>query len=370
MKILRLFLVTLVLAEGCRSRGPVAGPFSYRELAQFKALEPIDAHTHIYKSDPAYFAMLEKLHVHILDIVILVDNDVPERRDLSRENKDVLGVVEGSDGNAAMCTTFDAYQFNQPDFAAGAIRQVDRGFQDGAVAAKIWKNIGMEIKDVHGNFVMPDDPSLEPVYRDIVAHHKTLISHVADTDTAWAVPNPAAWDHRYFASHPEWSMYSTPHAPSKEHLLRARDHVLEMNPDLKMVGAHLGSMEGNLGELAQHLDRYPNFAVDLSGRMRYFMAQPRSDMIAFFTRYQDRLIYGTDDTLYAEDDSPRMVGVFEASYARHWRFLATSDVLKFGGHEIQGLSLPEPILRKIYHDNAVRWFPDILTGQASTRRAR
>jgi hypothetical protein len=29
------------------------------------------------------------------------------------------------------------------------------------------------------------------------------------------------------------------------------------------------------------------------------------------------------------------------------------------GREIQGLNLPEPVLRRIYHDNAVHWIPGI-----------
>jgi hypothetical protein len=50
----------------------------------------------------------------------------------------------------------------------------------------------------------------------------------------------------------------------------------------------------------------------------------------------------------------------EASYARDWRFLATNSTVDYRGRKIQGLALPEPILQKLYHDNAVHWFPDIL----------
>ena len=47
------------------------------------------------------------------------------------------------------------------------------------------------------------------------------------------------------------------------------------------------------------------------------------------------------------------------SYARDWRFLATNDTVEFEGAKGQGLALPDSVLRKIYHDNAVRWFPGI-----------
>ena len=339
---------------------PVMGAFNHQEFLQFTALEPIDTHTHIYKSDPAFFAMLQKLHLHILDIIVVADNNIPERKDLSKESKDVFEVVHNSNGHAAACTTFDAYRFNQRDFVAAAIRQLNQSFDEGAIAVKLWKNIGMEIKDAKGNYILPDDPSLEPIYKDIAAHGKTLVTHIADPDTAWSPPNPTAPDFSYFADHPEWYMYKIPHSPSKEKILQARDHVLEKNPDLRMVGAHFGSMEGDFSQVARHLDRYPNFAVDLASRIPYLMMQPRADMIAFITKYQDRLIYGTDDTLDPQDNVHQMVRRSEASYAREWRFLATDDTLNFRGHKVEGLALPQPVLRKLYHDNAVHWFPGIL----------
>ena len=40
-----------------------------------------------------------------------------------------------------MCTTFDPFRLNQPDFSEGAIRQLDRDFAEGDVAVEIWKNI-------------------------------------------------------------------------------------------------------------------------------------------------------------------------------------------------------------------------------------
>jgi len=373
VKAVALSLVLLLIAGGCRKetstqKDPDTTPastqiqstFNDHELLQFTALEPIDTHTHIYESDPAFFAMLQKLHLHILDITVVADNNNPERKHLAKESRDVFEVVDNSHGHAAVCTTFDAYRFNQRDFAASAIHQLNQSFAQGAIAVKIWKNVGMEIKDTEGNYILPDNPSLEPIYKDIVAHHKTLVTHIADPNTAWLPPDAAALDFSYFANNPEWYMYKIPHSPSKEQILRARDHVLEANPSLRMVGAHLGSMEANFSQLAQHLDRYPNFAVDLAARMPYLMMQPRAYMIAFIIRYQDRLIYGTDESLYPHADVQQLVTRSEESYARDWRFLATNDMLDFRGRKVQGLALPEPIVHKIYHDNAVHWFPGIL----------
>ena len=121
-------------------------------------------------------------------------------------------------------------------------------------------------------------------------------------------------------------------------------------------------MEADFKQLAQHLDRYPNFAVDLAARMSYLMLEPREDMIRFITKYQDRLLYATDDAFFPGDDVQLTVTKDENRYAQDWRFLATDDTVveHASGQKVKGLALPHSILRKLYHDNAVRWFPGIL----------
>jgi predicted TIM-barrel fold metal-dependent hydrolase len=239
---------------------------------------------------------------------------------------------------------------------------MNRDFANGTIAVKIWKNVGMQLKDAKGNYIMPDNPVFEPIYKDIAAHQKTLIAHLADPDTLWAPPNPNADDYSYYTrEEPWWYMYKKPGAPSKAKILHARDHILEMNPTLRMVGAHLGSMEANFDELGEHFDRYPNFAADMAGRVPYFEMLPRSKAIAFITKYQDRLIYGTDNDFefYPRDKAAQSERDWEDAYANQWRYLATDDYVEYRGKKVQGLALPLAILRKLYHDNAVKWFPGI-----------
>jgi predicted TIM-barrel fold metal-dependent hydrolase len=341
--------------------GPVSGPFTESELKQFAALDPIDTHTHAYRNSPALYSMLDRLNLHILDIVI-VDDRIPELKDLSAETEAAWKVVQGSKGRAALCTTFDPFKFRDADFAKTSIRWLNGQFSKGAVAVKIWKNIGMEIKDAKGNYILPDNPLFGPIYKDIAAHGKTLIAHVADPDSAWAPPNPASPDYSYYKENPEWYMYDKSHPASKEQILQARDRLVAANPKLRVVGAHLGSMEVDFNQLGRDLDRYPNFAVDMAARVPYMMLQPRADIIAFINAHQDRLIYATDNEFFSKDKGQPTMAEWEKTYARDWRFFATDDILDYRGHKVQGLALPPSILHKLYHDNAVRWFPGILNG--------
>lgn len=335
-------------------------PFTPQELKKFAALGPIDAHAHAYKNAPEFFAMFQRLNLHILDILVAL---TPVQKTLDEERQYAWNFVDGSDSHVALCTTFNPFSFNEPGYDAASIREINRDFERGAVAVKIWKNLGKEVKDAQGNYILPDNPVFEPIYRDIVAHNKTLIAHLADPDEMWEMPNPKGPDYPNYLKNPNWYMFNKPGAPSKATILRARDHIMQQNPDLRFVGAHLGSMESNFQELGGHFNRYPNFAVDLADRVPYFVRQPREKMIAFIERYQDRLIYGTDNQfpefppkVKAQDSALD----WEGRYAFDWRYFATDDVLEFEGHKVRGLALPAPVLRKLYHDNAVRWFPGLL----------
>jgi predicted TIM-barrel fold metal-dependent hydrolase len=342
------------------SQASVSHPFSEEELKQFRALEPIDTHTHAYVDKPEFQSLLKKLNLRILDIILVDDQEnIDEWSNLSQERKDTWGIVDASKGSVFFCTTFDPFKVNEQNFQENARLQINQDFDRGAVALKIWKNIGEEIKNKDGKYILPDDPMFNAIYDDIAAHNKTLIAHVADPTTVFEAPNPAAPDYTGYMNSTGFYMYRKPDAPSKQEILRARDHVLEQHPNLRVVGAHLGSMEADFGQLADHLDRYPNFAVDIAARMDYLVIQPRGFLIPFITKYQNRLIYATDLEIFPGKNDVEGLKSWENSYAIDWRFLATKEWLIYRGHIVQGLGLPEPILRKIYHENALKWFPDI-----------
>lgn len=336
---------------------PVTGPFSPDELTKFQALNPVDTHVHIYQTNPAFLAMLQRLNLHVLNIIVPRS---PSQSELEQERQQSWSFVRASQGQATLCTTFNPFVYRNPGFSRAAVAQLDRDFSQGAVAVKIWKNIGEQVKDTKGNYTLPDDPAFQPIYKDIAAHNKTLIAHVADPDTIWEPPTPSAPDYSYYTEHPEWYMYNRPNAPSKQAILRARDHLLRQNPTLRVVGAHLGSMEADFHQLGQHLDDYPNFAVDLAARMPYLVMQPRADIIAFIEKYQDRLLFATDNEFNAGEDVSGATRSWENTYAFDWRFLSTADTLQYKDRKLQGLSLPAPILRKLYHDNALRWIPGVM----------
>jgi predicted TIM-barrel fold metal-dependent hydrolase len=327
-------------------------------LSQFARIEPIDVHVHVFKTDPVFQAFLEHLHLKLLNILV-VDDTLSYRKQLELQVRDALALMRSSRGHIAFCTTWDPYKFNDPSFDAETIQQLDQNFAQGAIAVKIWKNVGMEIKTADGRFVMPDDPKFDPIYKEIAKHGKTLVAHLAEPDVAWGPPDPSDPSWSYYQENPQWFLYGKPGFPSKKEILQARDHVLAENPQLRMVGAHLGSMEKDLDEIAQHFDRYPNFAVDTAARMDYLMLAPREKVRAFFIKNQDRILYGTDLDLVETANVEESLKDWKSTYARDWKFLATDETFENDGKKVTGLKLPEPVLRKIFHDNARQWIPGL-----------
>jgi hypothetical protein len=315
-------------------------------------------HVHVFKNDPKFHALLESLNLKVVDILVM-DDTLPYRKQLEPQVTDALTLVRSSHGHVALCTTFDPYKFNDPNFDAGAIQQINRDFANGAIAVKIWKNIGMEIKNSEGKFIMPDDPKFEPIYKDIAGHGKTLMSHVAEPDVAWGPPDPSDPSWSYYQENPQWFLYKKPGFPSKQEILDARDHILAENPDLRMVGVHLGSMEKSLENIAAHLDRYPNFAIDTAARVEYLIMAPPEKVRAFLIKYQDRVLYGTDLDLLASADTHESLTEWRSTYARDWKFLATDESFDSDGRTVHGLNLPEPVLKKIFRDNALHWMPGL-----------
>jgi predicted TIM-barrel fold metal-dependent hydrolase len=362
--------VLIVFASALLSRSLIAPKPSLApavDLANFSALAPIDAHVHLYKDDPAFGPFLKRLNLRVLDILVIDDRD-PYGKGLEPQRSDVLKVTHVTAGRALFCTTFDPYGFENPGFAERTIRQLDADFSKGALAVKIYKVMGMEMKSKAGKYVMPDDPAFEPIYQSIAAHSRTVVAHIAEPDSCWQPPNPASPDYEYYQQHPEEYAYAHPEWPSKAAILAARDHFLAENPKLRVVGAHLGSMETDVDDIAKRFDRYPNFAVDTAARIEYLMMQPRDKVRAFLIKYQDRVLYGTDLVVMPKDDTEKALAQWKDAYARDWTFFATNKTLEIRGRKVQGLELPEPVLGKLYHDNAVRWFPGAVAGSGRVIR--
>ena len=235
---------------------PQAAPsasLSPAPMSELAALEPIDTHAHAYQAVPALADLLDRLHLRILNVLLIDDRD-PFAKGIEPQWTDALAVRRLTKGRAAVCTTLDPYDFESAGFAARVNQRLNADFAAGAIAVKLYKVVGMEIRKKDGTYVLPDDPAFGPVFDNIAEHHKTLVAHVAEPDSCWKPPDPASPDYSYYNEHPEEHAYQHTEWPRKEAILAARDHLLQLHPNLKVVGAHLGSMEVDVDQIAQRFD--------------------------------------------------------------------------------------------------------------------
>jgi predicted TIM-barrel fold metal-dependent hydrolase len=345
----RQWLASLPAAASLKAYQSPARPF-----------EPIDTHTHIHRNAPALFAALEKGQWRCLSICV--------SRAIGDEPSDLEEMIRGSaevhratSGRIAWATAFDARGFESPDFSGRAIDGLRRSFDNGAIAVKIWKNVGMGIRSKSGEYLLPDNAALAPVFDAIQKADKTLIAHLAEPDGAWLPLDKNNPEIGYYSHHPEWHMYGRRDVPPKEAILAARDRILERHPKLRVVGCHLGSDEEHWDRLARRLDKYPNFAVDVAARVRYFVRGDHEQARQFLMKYQDRVLYATDFVLAPGDDASGAEELRE-THERDWKFFAGKDMLTYRNSQVPGLGLPDTVVRKIFRDNAVRWLPGIVGG--------
>ena len=162
-------LVIVAVTMGVRMRGSAADAprndeldaANNRMLKAFAEMDPIDTHVHVFKSDPDFTAMLVRLRLHVLDINVADTQGIYGQ--LATELERSRNFVQGSQRHASLCVTFSPFEFQQKDFGEKTIAELRQEFAAGAVAVKIWKNIGMELKRPDGTYVMPDDPVFEPI---------------------------------------------------------------------------------------------------------------------------------------------------------------------------------------------------------------
>lgn len=315
----------------------------------------IDTHLHIHQDAPALVSFLREAGWRGLDIVVCTAvGDEPF--DLDAKLKATQEVASESGGMLAWASTFDARGFEDADFVERTIALLRRTFDEGAIAVKIWKTVGMGIRSKSGAYLLPDDPKLLPILAAIEKADRALVAHLAEPDGAWLPLDAKNPEFDYYSKNPQWHMLGKADAPPKEVILAARDRALARFPRLRVIGCHLGSDEDDLGRLAKRLDAHPGLAVDTAARVRYFVRGDRERVRAFLTHYQDRVIYATDFTLR---DQAAASPALEAIYQRDWNFFAGDSPIDDNGRPTVGLNLPNTILRKIFRENALRWLPGL-----------
>ena len=227
------------------------------------------------------------------------------------------------------------------------------------MGVKIYKTIGMDLRGRDGKYVMPDNPAFAPILDAIAANGKTVYAHIAEPAGSWKAYDPNDPDSGYYRDNPLWQMYGKPGRPAKATIIAARDRMIAQHPKLRIVGCHLGSNEEDVDQIAKRLDEFPNYVVDTAARVTHLALQPHDKVRAFMLKYQDRVLYATDDGTLPGDNLTARLNNWQADIERHYKYFATGEQVEFMGRKVRGLELPPAVLRKLFRTNAEKWVPGI-----------
>lgn len=329
-------------------------------MADFQRVKKIDAHVHLNAGNAAFVEAAQAHNFRLLTINV----DYPDFPPVAEQQRLALTHQQAHPAQVAFAATFLMHGWDEPGWQEGALRHLDEAIAGGAVAVKVWKNIGMDFRGQDSALVMIDNPRFDPIFQHLLPKNVVLIGHQGEPKNCWlpieemTVNN----DKGYFKAHPQYHMYLHPEFPSYEEQMSARDRMLERNRDLKFMGAHLASLEWSVEELAKFLDRFPQAVVDMAARMgqvQYQSSRDREKVRSFLIKYQDRILYATDMTQAPEAKPEEFKKEIHAKWLADWKYLNTDSTMTVPelDQPFQGLALPKNVVEKIYRLNAEKTFP-------------
>ena len=335
-------------------------PRSSLSVKTTEVLQPkfnaIDAHNHLGSLYPGIDSSGGWATRPVSELIDLMDRvGIRAIVDLDGQSGDVLKreisrYADAFPGRFAIFNGVDYSLFQRPDFGAALAKNLRESVAYGAKGLKVWKLLGLSVKDPSGKLITVDDARLDELWATAGELGVPVMIHVADP-VAFFQPLDAC-NERYeeLCAHPDWQFPSPPF-PSFISILEQLANVVTRHPKTNFIGAHVGCYAENLSWVSSLMKRCPNFFADISARIGELGRQPYSAR-TFFLTHADQILFGTDLSPNAE------------MYRIHYRFLETDDEYFSygigdgapgqGRWSIYGLFLPDEVLHKIYFENARR----------------
>jgi len=356
-----ILLVTLQCCSSPQSTDPEnkSDSTAFYSADDFATIKKIDAHVHVQVFDSAFINQAIKDNINLFSIDY---DDVNEPPPMELQEEYALALQKNFPEHFQYATTVSVRKFNDDDWATQSISYIRNSLSKGAKAVKIYKVIGMSLRDRQGKLVMIDDPRFDSLFAFLEKNRVPVVGHLGEPRNCWLPVDKMTvrGDISYFTQWPVYHMYKHPEMPSYEDQISARDNMLAKHPKLTFVGAHLGSLEWNVDSLAARLDRFPNMAVDMAARIVHLEIQARDNwqkVHDFLIKYNDRLLYATDLVITREPDSAKTLKSAHETWANDWKFFTSDEKMTSSDFDgsFKGMKLPKYVIDNIYSKNAQTW---------------
>jgi uncharacterized protein len=237
-----------------------------------------------------------------------------------------------------------------PGWEQKALANLRAAVQNGAIGLKVFKELGLRHKKADGTRLAVDDAALDPVWALCGELNIPVIIHTAEPQEFFSpIDNH---NERWLELNLFPSRQSPPSLyPTFDQLMKERDHMFSKHPKTRFIGAHFNWYGNDLARAARQLETQKNVYLEVAAVLYEFGRQPYAAS-QFFTKYQDRVLFGKD--------------TFEATeYPYYWRVFETRDEYfdyyrsYHAFWKLYGMGLTDPVLKKLYYQNALKIYPGL-----------
>jgi predicted TIM-barrel fold metal-dependent hydrolase len=259
----------------------------------------------------------------------------------------------------------DYANWDQPDFSAQAVKQIEEGHRLGAAGFKEFKRLGLYVRNGKGELIKVDDPKLDSMWERCGELNMPVSIHVADPRAFWLPYNEKNERWAELKDHQSWWFGETKKFPAWKELLESLNRVVARHPKTTFVCVHFANNAEEPEWVDAALSKYPNMMADLAARIPEIGRHDPATIRKLFLKHQDRILFATDFQVYdrlilgsSGNEPPPADADAEVFYAKEWRWLETGDrnwehmTPIQGDWTISSIGLPDSVLRKVYFDNA------------------
>tara|TARA_B100001173_G_scaffold230350_1_gene200245 strand:- start:463 stop:1512 length:1050 start_codon:yes stop_codon:yes gene_type:complete len=265
-------------------------------------------------------------------------------------SKSLKNVKENFPSRFGVFVNLDLKKIDDKDFASKSVKILQNAVKDGAIGLKIYKDLGLTLKDSKGVRVKVDDKRLSPIWNACGELNIPVLIHSGE-------PSPFfdpidKYNERWLHARQKPNSFRPSNRyPSFDTVMKEQYNMFKNHSNTTFINAHMGWMANDLDKLEKHLDSLPNVYTEIGAVIGELGRQPRRAR-RFFIDYQDRIMFGKDTYKKSEFDV-------------YFRVLETNDEYfdyyrkRHGLWKMYGLNLPDEVLKKLYFKNALKLFPSI-----------
>src|SRR4051812_5102572 len=203
----RTSLMSLALAATAALAGgqALAQATAVYTMNDYDQVAKIDTHMHLHNPQATFVEAARAQKFKVLTINV----DYPDFPPIDEQFRVAVALHTVFPTEVAFAGTFAVADFEQPGWVERTERRIDAAMAAGAVGIKVWKNVGMQLRDSTGKLVMLDDARLKPVFDYMEAKGIALLDHQGEPYNCWLPLDKMSVnnDREYFKAHPQYHMY-------------------------------------------------------------------------------------------------------------------------------------------------------------------